>query len=369
MKKQHKIVIGGYYGYGSIGDDTVLLSILSGIAKRLPESCVTVLGKDKSALPRIPGIKTAFKSRTNPFSLISAMASADLFISGGGSLLQDATSKRSLSYYCGLLRLAKLCGCKIFIYANGIGPLKDERKCRSALLLADLISVRDADSLELCKRLVADKATPVLSADPVFAHSFSKRRLLPLSDINKLKKPYFAVSLRRMRGSGKVDLEKLTSVFLQIKSEGFLPVFVPMQDSFDLEISKEMARATEGAVVCIKSSDELYCLLEKASFAVGMRLHFLLTSAIAGTPAVALSYDPKVEGCIRALGLDTAVSAFDFTCAELEQKIKKARASFSKSDTEAACRRLKSLAEGDFDFVVSLLKANEAATEKFYADT
>ena len=48
---------------------------------------------------------------------------ADLLISGGGSLLQNVTSGRSLYYYMGVLFLAKLVHTPIMLYAQGIGPI------------------------------------------------------------------------------------------------------------------------------------------------------------------------------------------------------------------------------------------------------
>ena len=177
------------------------------------------------------------------------------------------------------------------------------------------------------------------------------------------------VSLRSIRGTKAVDIEKLSKVIRHLSREGFLPVFVSMQDSFDLEISKKAAHLTDGIVEQIKDAEELYFLLEKASFAIGMRLHFLLTAAIAGTPFIPLSYDPKIEGCLKALGASESVCAFDFTEDELFSLIKSRRESFSKSDIEAACRKLKALAEEDFDMIVSLLRSKEEAGEKFYADT
>jgi hypothetical protein len=205
-------------------------------------------------------------------------------------------------------------------------------------------------------------------ADPIFANTFSSK-MPPFFDEKLPKKPYFLVSLRSIRGENSVDLEKLSKVLRRLSREGFLPVFVSMQDSFDLEISRRAARLTDGISIQIKDAEELYFLLEKASFAIGMRLHFLLTAAMAGTPFVPLSYDPKIEGCLRALGAFPSVSAFDFCEEELFSLIKNQRESFSKSDTEAACRRLRMLAEGDFDAVVSLLRSKESTAEKFYADT
>ena len=51
------------------------------------------------------------------------MRKSKLFLNGGGNLLQDNTSTRSLIYYLGMIWLAKKMDMKTMIYANGIGPL------------------------------------------------------------------------------------------------------------------------------------------------------------------------------------------------------------------------------------------------------
>ena len=52
------------------------------------------------------------------------MKDSELIISGGGSLLQDVTSKRSLLYYLSIIGLGKLFGKKVMLFAQGIGPIR-----------------------------------------------------------------------------------------------------------------------------------------------------------------------------------------------------------------------------------------------------
>jgi len=51
------------------------------------------------------------------------------------------------------------------------------------------------------------------------------------------------------------------------------------------------------------SSGQLLTLMSRFDFAVGMRLHFLIFAALAGTPFVALPYAGKVAGFLEDLGL------------------------------------------------------------------
>ena len=53
----------------------------------------------------------------------AAVRSSDIVVSGGGGLLQTATSLRSLMYYVGIIREAQVANCAAAIFAQGVGPL------------------------------------------------------------------------------------------------------------------------------------------------------------------------------------------------------------------------------------------------------
>src|SRR6185437_8741056 len=100
-----------------------------------------------------------------------AVARADVVLSGGGGLLQNATSLRSLLYYAGVIREAVRAGRKTMVFAQSIGPLDGlgrlvvRRFCRGLTYA----TVRDRRSRELLHALVPQ--TPVeRTADPVFLY-------------------------------------------------------------------------------------------------------------------------------------------------------------------------------------------------------
>ena len=77
------------------------------------------------------------------------MSSLDVLISGGGSLLQDVTSKNGILYYLGIIKLAQLLGKKVMVYAQGIGPIREPRNRKlTAKILnkVQAITVRDFES-------------------------------------------------------------------------------------------------------------------------------------------------------------------------------------------------------------------------------
>ena len=77
-------------------------------------------------------------------------------ISGGGSLLQDATSPKTIPYYLGVLKIAQWLGKPTFIYAQGVGPVNRKLfypMIRSIFRKCTYISVRDMQSGELLQSM------------------------------------------------------------------------------------------------------------------------------------------------------------------------------------------------------------------------
>ena len=145
-----KYCISGYYGFDNFGDETILKILVENLKKF--ESEITVF----SSNPLKTSEKLDVKS-IKSFDLkgvINALKQTDYLISGGGSLLQDVTSKKSLIYYLGVIFFAQLFKKKTIIFAQGIGPINDkflQKITKFLLKKCDYISVRDEKSLALLK--------------------------------------------------------------------------------------------------------------------------------------------------------------------------------------------------------------------------
>ena len=108
-------------------------------------------------------------NRFNILKIISVMRKSKLFLNGGGNLLQDNTSTRSLIYYLGMIWLAKKMDMKTMIYANGIGPLnkKNNRRMTKAVVnQVDVITLREELSYREIQNLNIEKPQVFLTADP-----------------------------------------------------------------------------------------------------------------------------------------------------------------------------------------------------------
>jgi len=124
--KQYDVVLSGYYGFNNSGDDALLLSIIKDFKKIKEDTRFLVLTKRPKKGRTVCMTDTVH--RFKPLKIRKMLKKSKMLVSGGGSLIQDATSSKSLYYYLYIMSLAKKLGCKVFAYANGIGPVKDKNK-------------------------------------------------------------------------------------------------------------------------------------------------------------------------------------------------------------------------------------------------
>ncbi len=149
-----KVVISGYFGFDNAGDEAILEAMLAELRALRPDVRPVVLSGDPPATEARFDVEAV--PRLSVPAVLRALRGASLFISGGGSLLQDATGWGSVPYYAGLMRLAGHMGVPVFVYAQGIGPLR-RRPLRAlaqrALVAAAEITVRDRQSYETLRKM------------------------------------------------------------------------------------------------------------------------------------------------------------------------------------------------------------------------
>src|SRR5690554_2806609 len=124
-----RLLLSGYYGFGNLGDEAILSGLVGALTGRGHQ--VTVLSSDPVATAEQHGVAAAHRTR----GVIGALLRNDVLVSGGGGLLQDATSARSLTYYLAVIRLARLLGKRAAVYGQSLGPLTDAGKRRVARAL------------------------------------------------------------------------------------------------------------------------------------------------------------------------------------------------------------------------------------------
>lgn len=327
--KKYHAVVSGYYGYNNSGDDALLYAIIDNVRQFMPWVRMAVFSS------RVKQTRTQYEidaiNRYSIFKLIKAIKEAKLLISGGGSLIQDLTSSKSLYYYLGVIILAKKMGIKVMIYANGIGPIIHKRNMKivkNVLNKVDLITLREPDSMLELKRLGVDKPEIIVTADPALAITPvpNERADELLKGLGIGEKPFVAIAIR--------DWEKVAIGFKSIIAQaadyifekyGFIPLFMTMQKNKDSKETLRIIDEMKCKAYIFQSDrvDEVIAVIGKAKAVIGMRLHTLVYAAKGGVPAIGLAYDPKIKGFMHYMGQDLMADVETVTKDELFSLIDK----------------------------------------------
>lgn len=265
---------------------------------------LVVLSADPAATSALHGVEARPRS---PRAVWGALAGARLFISGGGSLVQDVTSTRSALYYLGTLFAASWRGVPVAVVGQGIGPLRRpwvRRLARRAFDRARIISVRDADSARMLTELGvarpihrgADLALLVPPAPPDRVRTLLARAGLDAAGAR------IGVALRPW--PGLLDPRSLGEAVRRVAAAYEAAVAILVFDRIrDLSISQAVAASCGGRLVDAASPQDLLGVVGAMDVLLGVRLHALIFAAAQGTPAVGLAYDPKVSAFMSEIGL------------------------------------------------------------------
>ena len=328
-------LISGYYGSNNHGDDALLDAITSHLREYNPDINIAVVTKQPKETKEIYNVQGIYKF--NFLKIISALRKTNVLIMGGGSLLQDSTSTKSLIYYIFVMYIAARTRAKIMLYANGIGPLrhdKNKRRAIKALERAHLITLRDNNSNKILQSLNLKNKNVHVTADPVFAFGNTSPDIgqQKLDEIGIAGKRFYCVAIRNWK-TLKEDFSAEMAVFCDYLHEkhDLQPLFIPMQPSNDAEISASVLERMKTRGYYLEgdfSITEILSVIGRAEFLMGMRLHSIIYGINCNTPIIGLVYDPKVEALFEQLDLPYYMAVEDvvgsklISCAEdvLEHK-------------------------------------------------
>jgi len=287
-------LIAGYYGYRNWGDEGSLATLL----QALPRESIRALSGDPAFTEATYGIRAL--PRMEIRTVRRAVRESDALILGGGSLLQDATSLRSLLYYLALIRWGLRAHGRVLLVGQGIGPLQrriGRRLTARVLQRVPFLSVRDADSARLLESIGVPGAC--VDADLTWA-------LAPQPAPITLEAGVRWVGLApRLWGDAPVQ-QAFADLCRRLHAEGYRPLLVPMQESQDRALCEAIA-AESGAQVLQSPQHpaQLLGVMAHLEAMVAMRLHGAIFAASAGAPVLCVSYDPKVDALAAQLDAPT----------------------------------------------------------------
>ena len=313
--ERESIVICGAYGRGNAGDDAILKAIVQEMRALDPERTICVMSRRPRETRLI--YRTGAIYTFNVFAVLRRFRRAALYINGGGSLMQDVTSTRSIWYYCYTLRAAKKRGCKVMMYGCGIGPINraGNRKMAARIIdrSVDRITLRDDNSRALLAEMGVTRPDIRVSADPTIILDPAPREVVNLaleqSGIDPAGR-YIGFGLRHWKGLDAALPEIAAAANYAYEKHGLIPVFVPIEFPSDLTPAERVGallRCPWHAVRTRQPIEVTIGILARMKAVVGIRLHSLMFSAGQGVPVVGMSYDIKVDGFLKYIGSHTCL--------------------------------------------------------------
>ncbi len=340
VSSRNGVLICGAYGKGNAGDDAILEAIVAEMRSIDRDMPIYVLSRTPRATSVFYRVRSCHTFNFPGFLRI--MRKTRLYLSGGGSLIQDVTSTRSLMYYLYSLKFARLSGNKTIMYGCGIGPVSSEKNRKKARKYidryADIITLRESSSLDELRAMGISRPEVILSADPALtlptADSAAVDSYLISNGLDP-KGRYICFALRPWEG-----FEQKVPIFaraadLALEKYGLTTVFLPVEPGRDLAAAKMVAEkmTSPGHILQRPSNGSMAVgIMSRMEILVSMRLHALIFAAGSGIPLVGVVYDPKVSAFLDHIGRDIYCDLDQLTDQLLLELIDKA---VSQADNKA----------------------------------
>lgn len=313
--RRGQVVVCGSYGRGNAGDDAILKAVIREIHQVDNDTRICVMSKNPEQTKKRYRVRSIYTF--NIFKMLSAMRRSHLYINGGGSLIQDSTSSRSLYFYLLTLVSAHICGCKVMMYGCGIGPVrkKGNRSLAARVIQknVDCITLRDPDSFDELRTMGVIKPTMRLAADPTLgiapADDEAVKNALSAEGVD-VTKPYLCLAMRNWKGIDEKIGHIANAADYAAEKYGLGIALIPMERKRDLPIAERIAEKLKAESVIIQGEYDVHTvigILSKMRVIMAMRLHALVFGAGQGVATIGIAYDHKVTGFMNYIGREMCV--------------------------------------------------------------
>ncbi len=331
----NKVVISGFYGFHNIGDEAILKTLTQQLRNLDPKIQITVLSHHPEET--MSKFDVLAVKRNDIFKVFWAIKKADILLSGGGSLLQDDTSARSIHYYLAIIRMGLMLKKHVFCISNGIGPLiRESNKKQVAKVLNKVrhTTVRDFNSQKLLLEIGVNPEKVSVSADMVIAMNMQTpevgMEILKKMAIKAPERKLLGIAIRQKDFRTLEKRDQLIELANRL-SEKYSVLFIPFYYKNDTKIYDDIHPFVHEHVYFINekyNSDAFMSLLENLDMLMGSRLHSLIFALVAEVPFIGVSYDPKIENFMHMINMEPVCSMRDFDSEKLIEAVNALDADF-----------------------------------------
>ncbi len=292
-----KCVLSGYFGFKNFGDEAIL-DVLIKKLQSLDNEVTVITSNPEYTLSQFDNINCI--QTFDILTIVKTIFSSDILISGGGSLLQDVTSSKSLYYYLFIIFLGIIFNKKVIIFAQGIGPIKNPISKFITLILlrqCKYVSVRDKVSYNLLKK---EGINADLLCDPIFS--------IDIPQVGN-KDKILAVQLRNSKGINADFINRLAHQVTKDFSDYKIEIY-SFQDEIDYKICKEFEKNVQMLNPDIETiiyqgltNNQTINQIAQAQYLIAMRFHAIIIGLLTKTKVMAINYDIKVEKIAKEFNL------------------------------------------------------------------
>ncbi len=350
-----KALVLGYFGAANWGDELILRSFLRAYREILVSAGVrlSVTVKQtpdaayRDALKELcPCVRFVSMSPLLPMS--PALAGYRYLFCPGGSLLQNATSNRSLKYYLSIIN--RFTGGKrgALLLNQGIGPINGDAfiaVTKRTLSRVALFTARDRDTMAWIADAVPE-GKRFLSSDGVFAceQEFAPTKSVPQKRVfvfvlrEGVAEKAMGFTIGSVPRTYAVDLVALQPVDLEYLREVRIRTVFP-HDKVEVMGPLEFARRLPGSTIVVSE-----------------RYHGLIAALAAGVPFVGISDDPKIISICKEAGMPYFVrdALHEATAEDL---LERAQAAFDATRLDALTAEFRQRQNEQKKLVAGILQA------------
>lgn len=360
LSRKVKITISGGYGNGNAGDEALMITMIEHLREAFGGQCEIKIFSDNVSYSDSRyaedfiysggrGIleegKKGLSRITWFFQNIRAIWWCDLFITGGGTILQDSTNVFFVPFWLAKIFLAMIFRKRTMMYGIGVGPVATKfARCLSRFIVnrMSLITLRGSSSYEELKNMGVNRPPIHVLSDPALVlKPAPEDRVLEIlkSEGVDSKRPYIAFAVRQwyihhrksLQGSpvwkaqDRAKYEAMVSELASVADHlitkfGNQIVFVSMSivgtkdDRLAAsDIINQMKYAAGNAHI-IKGEykpSEIKGLIGLSKLLVAMRLHSAIFAVPLGVPVFSIAYGKKMRDFMNDVGLGDYVLDLD----------------------------------------------------------
>lgn len=302
-----KMLISGYYGFDNAGDEAILQTMIAQFKDMEKPVDITVLSNTPELTAKQHDVKAVNRNKLS--KIIRAIWQTDILISGGGSLLQEATGRLSNYYYLAMYVIAKLFDKQVIVYSHGVGPIYSKTSKRLISFLFNrvaLVSVRDDRSKDelISYGVKGDKI--LVTSDPVLSYDqlANKGPSHVLEGYAGYHAEWPTIGFALKNAKDRCLSDDFVKIIESLKQTPCNIVLIPFHYHQDMALLKAIQEKTSQDVILIEkkqSVDEVFEIINELDLLLGVRLHALIFAAVTKTPLVGISYDPKIDAFLNMM--------------------------------------------------------------------